>query len=78
MHLVPLFINGVSTSNIKGLLDNSPNKIGKLFYGYNLTCYNFKTVVDSSDTNTSIFLGGSPNYRKELMLNNTNIQMYEI
>ena len=78
MHLVPLFINGVSTSNIKGLLDNSPNKIGKLFYGYNLTCYNFKTVIDSSDTNTSIFLGGSPNYRKELMLNNTNIQMYEI
>ena len=78
MHLVPLFINGLKYSNLNGLLDNSPNKINKIFYGYNLLCSNFKEVLDLSDSRTIFFLGGSSNYRKELILSNSNINFYEI
>jgi hypothetical protein len=66
MHLVPLFINGCNYSKLTGLLDNSPNKIGKYFYGYNLLCESFKEIINISDKNTYIFLGGAENYRKEL------------
>jgi len=66
MHLVPLFINGFNYNKLTALLDNSPNKIGKYFYGYNLLCKNFKDIVETSDENTYIFLGGADNYRKEL------------
>lgn len=68
MHLVPLFINGCNYSKLTALLDNSPNKIGKYFYGYNLLCQNFKEIIQTADKNTYIFLGGADNYRKELDL----------
>lgn len=68
MHLVPLFINGFNYNKLSALLDNSPNKIGKYFYGYNLLCKNFKDIIETSDENTFIFLGGADNYRKELDL----------
>jgi len=70
MHLVPLFINGCNYSKLNALLDNSPNKIGKYFYGYNLVCKNFREVIEIADEYTYIFLGGAENYRKELDLSN--------
>ena len=78
MHLTPLFTQGLHTQKLKGLLDNSPNKIGKYFYGYNLQCFSFTEVVNRKDPNICIFLGGSPNYRKELMLSNKSCRFYEI
>jgi fructose/tagatose bisphosphate aldolase len=68
MHLVPLFINGFNYNKLSALLDNSPNKIGKYFYGYNLICKSFKDIIEISDENTFIFLGGADNYRMELNL----------
>jgi D-tagatose-1,6-bisphosphate aldolase subunit GatZ/KbaZ len=78
MHLTPIFTHGFNTQKVKGLLDNSPNKIGKYFYGYNLPCYSFTEVVGNAGPNTCIFLGGSPNYRRELMLENRHCKFYEI
>lgn len=66
MHLVPLFIHGFDYSRLIALLDNSPNKIEKIFYGYNLLCKNFKEVIATADKNTLLFLGGAANYRDEL------------
>lgn len=78
MHLTPIFTHGFNTQKVKGLLDNSPNKIGKYFYGYNLPCYSFTEVVENAGPNVCIFLGGSPNYRRELMLENRHCKFYEI
>jgi hypothetical protein len=78
MHLTPIFTHGFQTNNIKGLLDNSPNKIGKYFYGYNLPCFSFTEVVKNANEKTCIFLGGSPLYRQELMLQNKHCKFYEI
>lgn len=66
MHIVPLFINGLQYNRVTALLDNSPNKIGKYFYGYQLVCKSFKDIIQNGDENTCIILGGAPNYKKEL------------
>lgn len=78
MHLVPLFINGLNYTKFKGVLDNSPNKIGKFFYGYNLECFNFKEIIEKNDANNCIFLGGAPNYIKELNLESYQGKLYFI
>lgn len=78
MHLTPIFTHGFHTEKLKGLLDNSPNKIGKFFYGYNLPCFSFNEIVAHADSNTCIFLGGSANYRQELILQNKNCKFYEL
>jgi hypothetical protein len=78
MHLTPIFTHGFDTHKIKGLLDNSPNKIGKFFYGYNLPCHSFAEVVKNAKENTCIFLGGSPLYRQELIVQNKHCKFYEI
>ena len=73
MHTIPLFIHGLDYKSIKGFVDNSPNKIGKYFYGYNLECFSFNDIVNSPLTNiktTCLLLGGAENYRKELLLTN--------
>jgi hypothetical protein len=68
MHLIPLFIHGFNYSKLTALLDNSPNKIGKIFYGYNLRCQDFYEVIKESSSSTILFLGGASNYKKELDL----------
>jgi hypothetical protein len=73
MHTIPLFIHGLNYKGIKGFVDNSPNKIGKYFYGYNLECFSFSNIISNPITNvknTCLLLGGAENYRKELILNN--------
>ena len=72
MHTIPLFIFGLDYLSIKGFVDNSPNKIGKYFYGYNLECFDFNDIITNAITNTvdtCLLLGGAENYRKELVLN---------
>jgi fructose/tagatose bisphosphate aldolase len=71
MHTIPLFINGLDYKGIKGFVDNSPNKIDKYFYGYDLECFSFNDIISNPITNvkhTSLLLGGAENYRKELLL----------
>jgi len=70
MHLIPLFINGFHYDKLSALLDNSPNKIGKIFYGYNIICKNFKEIIQQANDTTIIFLGGAENYKKELDVSN--------
>ena len=73
MHTIPLFIHGLDYKGIKGFVDNSSNKIGKYFYGYNLECFSFNDIVNNPITNvknTCLLLGGAENYRKELLLDN--------
>jgi hypothetical protein len=71
VHTTALFTGGVEYTKLAGLLDNSPAKIGKFFYGYNLECFSLKDAMASSDENTTIILGGSDCYLKELELNKT-------
>ena len=71
MHTIPLFIFGLNYKSIKGFIDNSPNKIGKYFYGYDLQCFSFNDIVNNPLTNietTCLLLGGAENYRRELKL----------
>lgn len=78
MHLVPLFINGLNYSKLEGILDNSPNKIGKYFYGYNLLCESFNKYIEANDEKTYIFLGGAENYKKELNISNFKGKVIDI
>jgi hypothetical protein len=78
MHTVPLFIYGLHYTNIRGFIDNSPNKIGKFFYGYNLECFSFKDIVDTSTENTCILLGGAENYKRELELSHFKGILFDI
>lgn len=78
MHLAPLFTNGLKANKLRGMLDNSPNKVGKFFYGYNLECFSFTEITSKKDSNICIFLGGSPAYRNELRLQNQNCKFLEI
>jgi len=71
VHTTALFTSGVEYTKISGLLDNSPSKIGKFFYGYNLKCFSLNDMLTSCDENTTIILGGSDCYLKELELGNT-------
>ena len=74
-YIVSLFVNGLNTTHLTGLLDNSPNKIGKILYGYNIPCYDFKEVFYSNDPTTTIILGGSSGYRNELDLTKTKVEV---
>lgn len=78
MHTVPLFIYGLDPKRLKGFVDNSPNKIGNIFYGYNLKCYSFKDVIDTSSENTCILLGGAENYKRELQTANFKGTLFHI
>lgn len=75
VHSVTLFTLGLNYNNITSILDNSPNKIGKYLYGYNLQCLSFTEILRSNEDNTCIFIGGAGNYIKELNLQNTKIEI---
>lgn len=65
-HTAILFTFGVDHRKMTGLLDNSPAKIGKFLYGYDLECFAFKDTMATCGENTTIILGGSDCYLKEL------------
>jgi hypothetical protein len=74
-HTTALFTYGVDHTKVAGLLDNSPTKIGKFFYGYNLECFSFRDTMSSCDENTTIILGGSDCYIKELIIASTKAKL---
>lgn len=74
-HTSILFTYGVDYKKMAGLLDNSPAKIGKFLYGYNLECFDFKHVLATCDENTVVVLGGSDCYLKELDIGHTRAKI---
>jgi hypothetical protein len=71
VHSITLFTYGLKYNKLAGILDNSPNKIGKYLYGYNLLCSSFNDIININDPNNCIIISGAGNYIKELKLNNT-------
>jgi hypothetical protein len=75
VHSVTLFTCGLDYKKLSGILDNSPNKIGKYLYGYNLLCSSFDDLIKNGNNDIVIFISGAGNYIKELELNNTKTQL---
>lgn len=65
MHTNFVIAMGLNKDKINGVLDNSPHKIGKYLYGYNLYCKSFKEITESDDKKIIILAGGS--YNKEVL-----------
>jgi hypothetical protein len=53
---------------IKGLLDNSPDKIGKYLYGFKIPCISFKYILDLNIPSIVILNGGCFNVELETIL----------
>ena len=49
---------GLRTDKIINVLDNSPHKIGKYLYGYNLYCKSFKEITEQNEDKIIIVAGG--------------------
>ena len=77
-HNVALFVNGLNYNNLTGLLDNSPNKIGKYLYGYNLQCSSFNEIVQKDEVGTCIIISGAGNYCNEINIEAKNIKVINI
>ena len=73
VHSVTLLTCGLNYEKISGMLDNSPNKIGKYLYGYNLLCSSFNDILNSDDKNICIIISGAGSYIKELNIKNITI-----
>lgn len=73
IHSITLLNCGLNYKKLEGILDNSPNKIGKYLYGYNLLCSSFDELLKNGDNSNVVFISGAGNYIKELDLKNTNI-----
>jgi hypothetical protein len=65
MHTNFVISFGLNKDRIINVLDNSPNKIGKYLYGYNLLCKSFTECIQSVERKIIILAGGS--YNKEIL-----------
>jgi hypothetical protein len=75
IHSIPLFTFGLNYKKLAGVLDNSPNKIGKYIYGYDLLCSSFNELLKTEEDNIYVFISGAGNYIKELDLTKTRINI---
>lgn len=66
IHSITLFMFQFDYTHLTGILDNSPHKIGRYLYGYNLLCSSFDKLVEENDETVCIFIGGAGNYIDEL------------
>jgi hypothetical protein len=69
---------GLNYKKLTGILDNSPNKIGKYLYGYNLLCSSLNELLKLSDENICVFIPCASNYINELDLTNTKINIIKL
>ena len=75
-HTVTLFMNGLNWQNLSGCLDNSPNKIGKYLYGYNLKCESMNDkLLDNTREKITIILSGAGLYLDEIHISNSNLKI---
>lgn len=72
-HSISLFTNGLDYTRLDGMLDNSPNKVGKYLYGYNLLCSSFEEKIKTTDENICIIISGAGSYIDEIVINNSKI-----
>lgn len=70
-----LFTFGLDHKKIVGVLDNSPNKIGKYIYGYNLPIFSFTDLLNTADENTCIIICPASVYIDELNLKDTKAEL---
>lgn len=77
-HSTALITGGLNYKRLEGLLDNSPNKIGKYLYGYGLQCFPYNTTVEEDSKNTHIIICGAGSYTNELIINVKNISIIDI
>ena len=75
-HSQTLFTFGLNYKQLSGILDNSPNKIGKYMYG--LLCSSLNDLLESNEDNICVFISGAGNYIKELNLSNTTVELIVI
>lgn len=76
VHSITFLTLGLNYKRLSAVLDNSPNKIGRYLYGYDLLCLSFDETVKTLGKNDYVFLGGAGNYIQELSLAHTNTNMY--
>lgn len=69
---------GLNYNKLTGILDNSPNKIGKYLYGYNLLCSSLNELLKSTDENICVFIPCVSSYINELDLTNTKINIIKL
>ncbi len=74
-HSINLFYYGLDFKLLSGVMDNSPNKIGKYLYGYNLECLSFNESLKTVDNGVTTFIAGAGNYIKELDISNTQMEI---
>ena len=77
-HSISLFACGFDVSLLKGLLDNSPNKIGKYLHSYNLYCSSFSKMLEDSNPNICIIITGAGQYIKEIQTTHPCIEFCDI
>jgi hypothetical protein len=68
VHTFTLFLFDLNYKKFSGILDNSPNKIGKYIDGYDLLCSSFDNLLQINDKDVTIIISGANEYIKELNL----------
>lgn len=71
MHTTYLLTFGLNKDLLKGVLDNSKDKIGKYLYGTNLLCLSFEETINKNNKIAIILNGGV--YNQEININKDNI-----
>jgi hypothetical protein len=74
-HTINLFTYGFDYTKLSGILDNSPHKIGKYLYGYNLLCESFNELLTCQNENVVVFIPNTGTYIDELDLTNTKLKI---
>jgi hypothetical protein len=75
VHTTTLFLFGLYHKKFKGILDNSPNKVGTYIDGYKLFCSSFNEIIESDNENIVIIISGANAYIKELDLQNKKVEI---
>lgn len=66
VHSIPLFTYGLNFNKLSGILDNSPNKIGKYITTYKLKCSSLNYLLQTCEYDTVIFIANAGPYVKEI------------
>jgi hypothetical protein len=78
VYSITLLTLGLNYNKLTGILDNSPNKIGKYLHGYNLFCTSFNELLKTNENNVCIFIACAGNYIKELDLSHTKVKIIDV
>jgi hypothetical protein len=71
-HSTILFIFGLDHTKFTGVLDNSPNKIGRYLYGYDLLCSSLNEFVEHDPNNSCIIISPAGIYSDEISTSTKN------